>query len=62
MYYRDATAALVVYDITKKNTLYQEAEHWIKDLRENAPRHVIIALVGNKGDLYQNQEVTLSEL
>ena len=52
IYYRDATAALVVYDITKKNTLFGEAEHWIKDLRENAPPHVIIALVGNKSDLY----------
>ena len=52
IYYRDATAALVVYDITKKDTLFREAEHWIKDLRENAPPHVIIALVGNKSDLF----------
>ena len=52
IYYRDATAALVVYDITKQNTLTTEAAHWIKDLRENAPPHVIIALVGNKSDLF----------
>ena len=62
IYYRDATAALVVYDITKKNTLFTEAEHWIKDLRDNAPPNVIIALVGNKSDLYADQEVSLAEL
>ena len=62
IYYRDATAALVVYDITKRDSLFIEAEHWIKDIRENAPGHVIIALCGNKSDLYENQEVTLAEL
>ena len=62
IYYRDATAALVVYDITKKNTLYSEAEHWIKDVKANAPPHLIIGLCGNKSDLYQNQEVPLNEL
>ena len=53
IYYRDATAAIVVYDITKQNSLHQEAEHWIKDLKENAPSNVIIGLAGNKSDLYR---------
>ena len=53
IYYRDATAALVVYDITKKDTLFHEAEHWLKDIRENAPGNIIIALAGNKSDLYE---------
>ena len=62
IYYRDATAALVVYDITKKDTLFMEAEHWIKDIKANAPGHVIIALCGNKSDLYENQQVSLADL
>ena len=62
IYYRDATAALVVYDITKRDTLFGEAEHWIKDLKENAPSNVIIALAGNKSDLYRKQEISLAEL
>ena len=62
IYYRDATAALVVYDITKRNTLFGDAEHWIRDLRENAPGHIIIGLAGNKSDLYKKQEISLSEL
>ena len=62
IYYRDAAVALVVYDITKRDTLFHEAEHWIKDVRANAPPHVIIALAGNKSDLYKDQEVSLAEL
>ena len=62
IYYRDATAALVVYDITKRDTLFMVAEHWIKDIKACAPGHVIIALCGNKSDLYENQEVSLADL
>ena len=62
IYYRDAVAALVVYDITKKETLQKEADHWIKDLKENAPSNVIIGLAGNKSDLFKKHEVSLAEL
>ena len=40
IYYRDATAAIVVFDVTNKETLYKEGVHWIEDLKENAPSHV----------------------
>ena len=53
LYYRNAAAALVVYDITRRETLYQEAAEWIKSLKECAPSHCTIALTGNKSDLYQ---------
>ena len=36
MYYRDACAAICVFDITQKNTL-ENAESWIKELKSNAP-------------------------
>ena len=52
IYYRDASAALVVYDITRRDTLYTEAEHWLKDIRTNAPKHCIIGIAGNKVDLF----------
>ena len=62
IYYRDAIAALVVYDITNKNSLLNDAEHYIRDVRDNAPGNCIIALVGNKSDLYDKQQVSLGEL
>ena len=62
IYFRDAAAALVVYDVTSKNSLFAEAEYWIRDLQENSPPNVIIALAGNKSDLHDSQEVSQLEL
>ena len=59
IYYRDAVAVLVVYDVTNKKTLYGDAEHYVQDVKENAPANCIMALVGNKSDLFSKSEVTL---
>jgi small GTP-binding protein len=55
MYYRGAKAALVVYDITNKNS-FKNAKLWINELRINSKPNCLIILVGNKSDL-QNREV-----
>ena len=52
IYYRDCAAAIVVYDITKRNSLFTEALHYIKELKDLAPPGTIIGLAGNKSDLY----------
>ena len=49
MYYRGAKVAVVVYDITKKNTL-TGAKSWVAELQNNN-NDCIIILVGNKCDL-----------
>ena len=41
--------------------MFQEAEHWIKDIRQNAPGHIILALAGNKCDMLENQEISLED-
>jgi Ras-related protein Rab-5C len=62
MYYRNAAAAVVVYDITKAVSLKSEkrlqiADHqaslekakaWVKELQRQANPNIVIALVGNK--------------
>ncbi|KAF2455914.1 ras family-domain-containing protein [Lineolata rhizophorae] len=50
MYYRNAQAALVVYDITKASSL-TKAQHWVAELQRQASPGIVIALVGNKADL-----------
>jgi GTPase SAR1 family protein len=50
MYYRNAQAALVVYDITKPSSLIK-AKHWVAELQRQASPGIVIALVGNKLDL-----------
>ena len=49
-YYKGALGALIVYDITKKET-FDNIENWIADLRNSADKKATIILVGNKNDL-----------
>lgn len=55
MYYRNAQAALVVYDITKPAT-FIKAKHWVHELKELASKDITIALVGNKYDLAESED------
>lgn len=59
MYFRDADAAVIVYDITQKSS-FEDVETWLRDLREKGPGNIIIALVGNKTDLPM-REVSVAE-
>lgn len=54
MYYRNAQAAIVVYDITKPAS-FVKARHWVKELHEQASKDITIALVGNKYDLVEDE-------
>jgi len=53
MYYRGAQAAVVVYDITSKDS-FDRATRWIGELKEQANKDIVIALAGNKLDLCQD--------
>lgn len=50
MYYRNAQAAVVVYDVTKASSL-EKAKTWVKELQRQANPNIVIALAGNKVDL-----------
>lgn len=54
MYYRSAVIAIVVYDITKKNTL-ESVDYWITELKNHLNREIVIVIVGNKVDLEDRQ-------
>lgn len=60
MYYRGAQAAIVVYDISNKET-FQKAQTWIKELQRQASPNIVIALAGNKLDLANKRAVTYEE-
>jgi len=57
MYYRNAQAAVVVYDVTKASTL-EKAKSWVKELQRQANPNIVIALAGNKVDLVQSLSAT----
>jgi len=56
MYYRGAAAAIVVYDITNKES-FNGAKSWVKELQRRGDPNVIIALAGNKADLENKRNV-----
>jgi len=60
MYYRGAQAAIVVYDISNKET-FQKAQTWIKELQRQANPNIVIALAGNKLDLANKRAVSYEE-
>jgi len=60
MYYRNAQAALVVYDLTKPTSLIK-AKHWVAELQRQASPGIVIALVGNKLDLTSDSAGTAGE-
>ncbi|KAL7103679.1 hypothetical protein ACP275_08G194500 [Erythranthe tilingii] len=49
-YYRGAVGALLVYDVTRHVT-FENAERWLKELRDHTDQNIVIMLVGNKADL-----------
>ena len=61
MYYRGAAAAIVVFDITKKDS-YTGAKSWVKELQRRGDPNVVIALAGNKADCAPNRQVDADEV
>ena len=59
-YYRGAAGALLVYDITRRDT-YVHLIKWLSELKENAPKDITIILIGNKNDLENERQVSYEE-
>ncbi|XP_034030107.1 RAB11a, member RAS oncogene family, like [Thalassophryne amazonica] len=59
-YYRGAVGALLVYDIAKHLT-YENADRWLKELKDHADSNIVIMLVGNKSDLRHLRAVPTDE-
>ncbi|CAG4963663.1 unnamed protein product [Colias eurytheme] len=60
MYYRNANAALLVYDITSAGS-FAAIKGWVKELQSNVPEAMVLALVGNKCDLDACRAVSRGE-
>ena len=49
-YYRGAAGALLVYDVSRRDT-FLNIQNWLKDLKERCNEQIVIMLVANKADL-----------
>mmetsp|Transcript_2104 Transcript_2104/g.5334 ORF Transcript_2104/g.5334 Transcript_2104/m.5334 type:complete len:214 (-) Transcript_2104:556-1197(-) len=59
-YYRGAAGALLVYDITRRET-FNHLASWLEDARQHANPNMTIMLIGNKCDLTHRRAVTTEE-
>ncbi|CEP15562.1 hypothetical protein [Parasitella parasitica] len=59
-YYRGAAGALLVYDITRRDT-FEHLPVWLEDVRRHANPNTVIMLIGNKSDLEKNRQVSREE-
>jgi len=60
IYYRDANGALLVYDITDKDS-FLKVQTWVKELRKMLGKEVVLAIAGNKCDLERSRVVSIEE-
>lgn len=59
-YYRGAAGALLVYDISNRES-YNALGEWLTDARTLASPNIVILLAGNKKDLEDDRQVTFLE-
>ncbi|KAL8228243.1 hypothetical protein R6Q57_015827 [Mikania cordata] len=59
-YYRGAVGALLVYDISRRQT-FHSIGRWLNELHTHSDMNVVAILVGNKSDLNEAREVSTEE-
>ena len=59
-YYSNAEAAMLIYDITRRDT-FDHIKNWFAEIKKEAAPHCILILVGNKTDLKNTRVVSTSE-
>lgn len=59
-YYRGAVGALVVYDISRRQT-FDNISRWLDELHTHSDMNVVTVIVGNKTDLMDAREVSTEE-
>ena len=55
-YYKGAKGAIIVYDITRKNT-FDSVNRWVSDISAAADKKITLLLIGNKSDLEDQRQV-----
>jgi len=59
-YYRNTAGALLVYDITRRET-FMHANQWLNDAKNHGSSDMTVMLVGNKCDLEHLRQVSTEE-
>lgn len=54
-YFRNAVGAVLVYDVTKRQSFENMKNKWISQLQEFGHQDMYIIIIGNKCDVEQSQ-------
>lgn len=57
MFYKDAAAAILVYDITRAESFEELKNYWAEQVKDNAPKKIVLAVAANKSDLIDSEKV-----
>eukprot|EP01121_Diplochlamys_sp_Union-15-3_P009966 TRINITY_DN2749_c0_g1_i1.p1 TRINITY_DN2749_c0_g1~~TRINITY_DN2749_c0_g1_i1.p1 ORF type:complete len:221 (-),score=45.89 TRINITY_DN2749_c0_g1_i1:34-696(-) len=55
MYYREAAAALLIFDLTEFDS-FSKLHEWVSELQSNVEGEIILLLIGNKADKVQEEK------
>ncbi len=61
IFYKNTKAIIFVYDITNYRSFEELKKYWIPQTKEVSDENIVFALVGNKSDLYEKEEVNENE-
>lgn len=59
-YYKGAVGALLVYDITRRDT-FNHVTKWLEEVKSNSSKSITVILIGNKKDLEDKRQVSYEE-
>ena len=60
-FYKDAAIAVLVYDITRRNSFDEVRKYWYEQLKTCGEKNLVIGLAGNKCDTFDKVSVTEDE-
>ena len=61
MFYKDASAAILVYDITRQESFNELKTYWAEQIRDNSPKKIVLGVAANKSDLLEQEAVDEGE-
>ena len=61
IYYKGAVGALLVYDITRRETFERICTQWLGELKTFSDPNIVAILIGNKCDMKENRTVQTDE-
>ena len=57
IFYKDAKAVVLVYDVTNEKSFNEMKDYWYEQIKQLGDKDIIIAIAANKSDLYEEKKV-----